>query len=1168
MKYKHAFGLAIVMLFVLQTIAIFGEYGTNQIPISNEVVDTVTTPLNLPPVEYEKAGAYEEDPILINHAPNPSFEYVNDLNIPTHWYSDGSGYTVTNSSYQDNVHSGSRAGQLIAEGTSSFGAYASFGRSYGLTCYLTSDLTFESYYYINSLSNPDIGGHFYIGHSIYTGSQWRNIYYFLFYPSSYHPSNSTNTLIFLLDTTTSTWNNLTRNITDDYESYYGAAPGSAYVSYTNWIIYSPVNADVPISIIIDDNSVTDAGSTEYVFDGGFELGGVSWGSYKTSPSTIHSSLDSTDGLLSANISINAVDENSDGYAYLQRYFGYPQGLYAERPDSMYLEFDWKYDDSWNGAGQMAYAYLFMQNNTYTKEVAILLGSDLDSYSVSNSSYSSWIISESHGSRGVWHHESIDVAELWQVFNIADMTITHVSFYCNIGSHSNSSITLLVDNVKILTYPTADPGFEVDFYWSSAYPVGSWSSYYNAYPYVNHTTDSLNGRYAANFTTWGGSSIIAGLSRETNLQVGLGLFTDMWWRLDTMGSESQCYVEIMMAINDWTYELHYVLAGGSSFFNSSNIVYYIVENHSETGQWFNLVRNIYADLTEAFGESEWKIHYIYLAAKNGPGETVSVLFDDVHFIQDTHAPTLTQILTFPTNPMYYESVLVNIEATDITGVSGSLWYYNGVSWNAVSLTSMGGHFEALIPPIPYGTDVLYYFNLTDPVGNWAIYDNSGLYYSYVIDDDIDPIVTITSPRDEDIIVGLITLSASAYDPDSGSSGVHHLEIWVNGEYSGSFTGDHFEFTSDSREVENGTYYIEVRAYDNAGNWASDEIVIYIENDRQAPILSMIDINPQQPISGEDVTISLAVTDQTGVKNVTLYYRVPLGIWHELVMDSSGSLYFATIPAQIGTDLVEFYIVAYDVFDQQSTGGTSSSPLSFEIITEIGEPVISSVQLTPAVPVYDQTVSVSAYVTAETTIQSVVLHYKIGEGSWTSIAMILSDNLYIGSIPAASWNTEVNYYIVVIDNADQSVSYGTILSPKSYIVGDMIAPILTVIGPSTLIPIRGNVSFYVSGVDVGSGISIIEMIVNGTTIRSSTVLPTFLVWDTTSLSNGNYTITFILEDNAGNIALISYEYMIANPDIFGSIGEGLSSFMQTYGLFVGALAFMILLVAAKIIVRRRG
>jgi len=77
----------------------------------------------------------------------------------------------------------------------------------------------------------------------------------------------------------------------------------------------------------------------------------------------------------------------------------------------------------------------------------------------------------------------------------------------------------------------------------------------------------------------------------------------------------------------------------------------------------------------------------------------------------------------------------------------------------------------------------------------------------------------------------------------------------------------------------------------------------------PVLSELSISPQAPGENDAVTVSVKVTDNYGVRSVTLYHKAGEGAFTSVVMNSAGSgVYTAQIPKQASGVTVSYYVEA--------------------------------------------------------------------------------------------------------------------------------------------------------------------------------------------------------------------------------------------------------------------
>jgi hypothetical protein len=534
------------------------------------------------------------------------------------------------------------------------------------------------------------------------------------------------------------------------------------------------------------------------------------------------------GSRAANVTAKALGPNGQGYASISRYFSYPDGLYAVQPGSTVFEFDWNFTDTYNG-GFLQYAYLqiLYENTSYSGVTALYLGQGNDWFSHANTTYNIFLKAAGFGSRGTWQHESLDVGALFQQRNIRNVDIEGFYFHVYAGGYANSSVTLLLDRFELLTYPTFDPGFEQDWYWSSYVPVTGWSRTDEVYPYVNRTSFAHGGKWAANLTAYG--DVAAGLSRYQFVSVNESIYTDFWYRVDdiTSAGDNLAFIKLQF---DGGFSLSYVLASSiltNPFANDSTNVFYYVSDFNQTGTWANLVRNVKADLEAAFAPTNWNLTQVWIRCSSYVGGQVSVVFDDMNFVRDTKGPELVQALLVGLPPTYYRIAYVRIDMTDPSPFNVTLCYNIGSGWVGTQPFDAGDYFVGDIPVCPYGTVVHWFVNATDIFGHTAVYDNHGSFYSYVSGDDIPPVIDSVTPNNT-IVNGWNTVNVSAHDPDVGSSGVSNVELWSGTNLLASTNTAPYQLHWNTKLLSNGTHTLTLKVLDNAGNIATVTLQYDIEN----------------------------------------------------------------------------------------------------------------------------------------------------------------------------------------------------------------------------------------------------------------------------------------------------------------------------------------------------
>lgn len=94
---------------------------------------------------------------------------------------------------------------------------------------------------------------------------------------------------------------------------------------------------------------------------------------------------------------------------------------------------------------------------------------------------------------------------------------------------------------------------------------------------------------------------------------------------------------------------------------------------------------------------------------------------------------------------------------------------------------------------------------------------------VLVDVISPSVNITSPSDGKVVSGKTLISVSTFD----SSGISHVEIYVDGNLVTALTTSPYEYMWNTRSLSSGTHTMMAKAFDVHGNSATDSIYVISE-----------------------------------------------------------------------------------------------------------------------------------------------------------------------------------------------------------------------------------------------------------------------------------------------------------------------------------------------------
>jgi hypothetical protein len=706
----------------------------------------------------------------------------------------------------------------------------------------------------NTLEIPTFenGGRVYIEVNTYDGAfRHRNLYYLL--TSKLEFTNNSVDAWFTINGSINAWHTLDRNITEDYIAGWGAGDlnSNQYVQGVRLRTFSNANDPGMTRVVFDNIVLTNGTYSGWIINGDFETGIPNpWFQSQSTMGYIEQSTDRTQGAYSLNIS---VPDNSVtlGYSYVRRYFDYPGGYFAPSMDWINFEFDYKYNDTVSNPGpQRSYLRIALRNTSATYFLYLYFGTeDNNLLFTSNTTTLNSFKAPGFSIRDTWHHVRFDLySYMSSVGYIANLSLYNIQFYV-VNSAPSASVTLLVDDFNIITYPTGDPGFEEDWFMDSNTPFAGWLYWNGETGVISRTSDSLAGTYACNLTVENSDS--AGIWRRTELPVYSSDLTNFSWRIDDMGVLSS-HVDIMFRFSDDTY-LYYTLGSGilHNPSNSSSVHYIRPSAFNVSGVWNTLYANLTHDAEEAFGPgADTTIIQFTIDTYASFGERVSVIFDELHFINsgDNAPPVVDSVDFLPAAPMYYDTMDVTIYTHDDRSGIQSVFvdYYNG-SWWGLPATDMGGYFVATIPAHAYGTTVDFQVSVTDNSGHNTVDNNGGALYSYTVGDDIDPALAITNPVNNTEQEGLLAITATADDPGSGVE-------WVEFDPDGVSAIRDYTFPYSQNwnldDASLGSHFIIVTVRDNAGHEVSKTHYITVV-DTVDPVLD----------SPDDVEFTVGATGQT-------------------------------------------------------------------------------------------------------------------------------------------------------------------------------------------------------------------------------------------------------------------------------------------------------------------
>ncbi|MGY5879724.1 MAG: Ig-like domain-containing protein [Candidatus Thorarchaeota archaeon] len=184
-------------------------------------------------------------------------------------------------------------------------------------------------------------------------------------------------------------------------------------------------------------------------------------------------------------------------------------------------------------------------------------------------------------------------------------------------------------------------------------------------------------------------------------------------------------------------------------------------------------------------------------------------------------------------------------------------------------------------------------------------------------------------------------------------------------------------------------------------------------------------------------------------------------------------------------------------------------------------------------------------------TVTFSYRVDSGDWINVTMNeTTDGNFTININAPWGVTE--YFVTAEDafgNIDTAMDGGDYFT---FTTTDTIAPVIT-LTPANGATVSDIVSIEITVLDAGSGFAGAELFIEGASIANISLDTIGVSWDTNVIPNGEYNITVVAEDNAGNTASVTHIVTVENV---GSATD--------YMIFAILIAVIIIAVGAVLVI----
>jgi subtilisin family serine protease len=364
----------------------------------------------------------------------------------------------------------------------------------------------------------------------------------------------------------------------------------------------------------------------------------------------------------------------------------------------------------------------------------------------------------------------------------------------------------------------------------------------------------------------------------------------------------------------------------------------------------------------------------------------------------------------------------------------------------------------------------------------------------------PVVGFTAPAPDATLMGTVTLSANATD----DRGVVRVEFYSSIRQIGARLSPPYNYPWNTAAEPTGTHYLTVKAFDEAGNSVTSEVMtVTVVRDANPPAVSISAPTAGATLSGSAI-ISADATDETGVTKV------------EFFLD--GTL--------LGSDTSAPY--SYSWSTQGAANGshtlTARATDSYgNVSTSAGVSVTLDNDFTP--PTAALTSPTNGAIVRGTGVQ---LQASAADDRSMSRVNFLVDGVSVES----DWSVPYSYYwnsksvpngthTLTVEARDAVGNVGTSAPVTVTVDNDYTAPAVAITSPAHGAGVEGLVTIQVDATD-SRGVTRVEIFLNGTLLVSDSSPPYSTVWDSGVEANGSYILTakaYDLENNVGTSSAVT-------------------------------------------------
>ncbi len=624
------------------------------------------------------------------------------------------------------------------------------------------------------------------------------------------------------------WNTFSRNLTADYLAV-PTFPGTIGPTLECYRVRFRINAIANIApeflrVFVDDVYLTNE-STTWI-GGSTANGDFETGSFSSSTGTSHSDagyISQSPTSHTGNWSANATILSRGNYSQASLW-SYPELRITSFSQSNF-QFWWNLDYHQSIGVSISYLILGFHNRTHEMQIYYFIGYTAGFLPWPNTSTSLTFHADNFNTTGSWVYCN---RNLWldaaAYFSTDELFISYFAFmtYTNSAGHH---LTVLIDDFTLIGPALNGAGFEDQP--AIGDPVRGWTS--QNWSGFTVTGTAYAGIKAANLTLANDADqFIYQYLTGRPLNGTRESYLDLMWRLEdyTQAIGNRAYLEVRLESGHRLF-YYFAIVPADLPLNTSSSAYFTVAGINTMNTWMQMHRDLVHDFAAVFGSlPNTRINVIILNGYTSPSNRLELLMDDL-YLYDDPAPRISNINQNIAIPQHNNDVQITADIEDQDLNIPQLHYrLNGGIWQNLSMLFQSGiTFKAMIPGQIYSTVVDYYVTANDTWGLTTIGLNGTNYYSYTVDDLVDPTLSITQPADSEEVSGTIAIEVTANDL---ASGVASVEFFVDTSSLFNDQSAPYSYSWDTTTVSDGSHTITATASDVAGNSASDSVTIIVNN----------------------------------------------------------------------------------------------------------------------------------------------------------------------------------------------------------------------------------------------------------------------------------------------------------------------------------------------------